>query len=197
MISAQVAQRLAIIVSVHNYTKEGRAGAKMKKPILGKTIKRLCIRSVVIFAALVQCGGALPPANPVQSIDLFALDKILSANNFNGFAAVMASWCRPCQKELADLAGLYRKYHEKGIRIVAISIDADGPASVQPLVNRLKITFPVYWVGTKVIKQYKIVGVPTLMVVNRGTVLEKIPGRHRRSVLENKIKNLIKKETHP
>lgn len=144
----------------------------------------------LVLIALAQCGDAMPIANPVKSIDPNALDDLLRDKGFNGLVVFIASWCPPCKKELPDLAKLYRKYQVKGINIVAISVDQDHGA-VQPLINKLKIPFPVYWVGAKGIKQYQLVGVPTLMVIRNGTVLEKLPGIHRHSALERKIKKLI------
>jgi thiol-disulfide isomerase/thioredoxin len=34
-----------------------------------------------------------------------------------------ASWCGPCRKNNPRLAALYRKYHDKGLEIVGISLD--------------------------------------------------------------------------
>lgn len=89
------------------------------------------------------------------------------------------------------LAKVYFKYKEKGIQIMAISLDADGPEAVQPLINKLKIPFPVYWIGTKAVKHYKIAGVPTLMVYNQGGLIEKLPGSHPQRIIEKKIQALI------
>ena len=162
----------------------------MKKTTMGSTKRRPFIWIILVLAALVQCGGALPATNPVQSIAIGALDELLAAEDFSGLVAFMATWCPPCRKELPDLAKLHGKYKDKGINIVAISVDEDV-AAVQPLVNKLKIPFPVYWVGTKGIEKYQLVGIPTLFVVRQGNVLEKLPGVHRRSTLENKIKKLM------
>lgn len=162
----------------------------MKKRIRNATKKQMFVWGALVLIALAQCGDALPVANPVQSVELNALDAILSANHFNGLVVFIASWCPPCKKELPDLAQLYRKYKKNGLSIVAISVDQD-PEAVQPLINKLKIPFPVYWAGAKGIEHYKLVGVPTLLVVGKGAVLEKLPGIHRKSTLERKIRKLI------
>lgn len=163
----------------------------MKKPITGATEIQLLFWAVLFLVALVQCDDALPTANPVTTIELAGLDKILGDKEFSGLATIIASWCPPCREELPDLAKLHRKYQDREINIIAISIDEGGPADVQPLINKLKIPFPVYWVGTKAIKKYKIVGVPTLLVVRNGEILETVPGLHPRSVLESKIQKLM------
>jgi thiol-disulfide isomerase/thioredoxin len=163
----------------------------MHNGLIGTTRIFALLWMALFFVALVQCDSALPTTNPVQSIDLDALDKMMKAENFSGLVVAMASWCPPCRKELPELSQLHQKYHDQGIQIVAVSLDADGPASVQPLINQLKIPFPVYWVGTSAIEPLKIRGVPYLFVISKGTLLEKLPGMQSKRILENKIKKLL------
>ena len=34
-----------------------------------------------------------------------------------------ATWCAPCRKEIPKLDAFYRRYHDRGLEIIAISID--------------------------------------------------------------------------
>jgi len=55
-----------------------------------------------------------------------------------------ATWCVPCIKELPHFQSFYDKYKEKGLEILAITID--GPESialVRTFIKRYKYTFPV------------------------------------------------------
>lgn len=56
-----------------------------------------------------------------------------------------ATWCAPCKKELPFLAELDRKYRQKGLQVVSISIDKDEAAfkQIHELVVLNKIAFPV------------------------------------------------------
>jgi thiol-disulfide isomerase/thioredoxin len=151
----------------------------------------------VIIAALVVvaaagCGPHHPTRNPVKSVTPAEFDKIISHETFSGLVAVVASWCPPCRQELPQLAELDRRYRDQGIRIVALSIDVDGVKAVQPLIDKSKVDFPVYWVGSKGIAHFKIIGVPTLMIVRNGRLVEKRPGGQSRSSLERHIKSLIR-----
>ena len=119
------------------------------------------------------------------------LESIVTDESFSGILVAMASWCPPCREELPVLAELYRQYREAGINIAAVSVDMDGPSAVQPLINELKIPFPVYWVGKSAVQHYKLVGIPTLMVYRHGRLMEKIPGSQSRKIIEKKIKALL------
>jgi thiol-disulfide isomerase/thioredoxin len=141
------------------------------------------------------CRPQTPTHNPVRSVELSEFDTIIGHETFNGLVAVIASWCPPCRKELPELARLERHYRDQGIQIIALSIDVDGTKAVQSLIDASTVDFPVYWVGSKGVAHYKIIGVPTLMVVRNGRLIEKRPGGQSRNSLEQHIKSLIREVT--
>jgi thiol-disulfide isomerase/thioredoxin len=119
------------------------------------------------------------------------MTRIVARDDFSGLVVAMASWCPSCRKELPLLAELYRRHQKEGIAIVAVSVDADGPAAVQPLINTLDIPFPVYWAGPAAAGYYRLIGIPTLMVYDHGRLKEKIPGSQPLETMEAKIKDLL------
>lgn len=150
------------------------------------------IMMALTFIGLTGCRPQSPTLNPVKSVELVEFDQMIRNEAFSGLVAVIASWCPPCREELPVLAKLDRHYRGKGIQIVALSIDNDGAKSVQPLINTSNVDFPVYWVGSKGIAHYKIIGVPTLMIVRNGQLIEKRPGSQSRQSIEQQIKSLIR-----
>jgi thiol-disulfide isomerase/thioredoxin len=73
----------------------------------------------------------------------------------------MASFCKPCKKEMPYLQKLHEKYKEAGLRVVLVSIDGEpeGQKQIEELVKQHKVTFPVLkdrfqlvgrrWLGTQ------------------------------------------------
>ena len=53
-----------------------------------------------------------------------------------------ASWCVPCRKSFPWMATLHERYHERGLRIVAINLDKDAEAADQFLAE-LKPPFTI------------------------------------------------------
>ncbi len=147
----------------------------------------------MLWAGLLHCSEPLPTTNPVRSIELPAFDAITAEADFNGLVVVMASWCPPCHEELPIMTGLYEKYKKSGIRIVALSIDAEGPKAVQPLIDKLQVSFPVYWGGTPALEHYRIVGIPSLMVYKSGKQVQRIVGLQSRKTTEKIIRTLLSK----
>ncbi len=171
-----------------------------KEPILSipgifkRPIVLVCLLAV-LSAGTMQCDPPPPVGNPVRTIDIAALDRLMGNPDFNGLVVIMAAWCRPCREELPDLAELYAAYRDRGIRIVAVGIDSGGPREIQPLVDELKIPFPVYWAGPAATQHYRIAGIPTIMTIRGGRRLETIPGRHPRRFIEKKIEDLLERST--
>lgn len=146
----------------------------------------------LIISGLTGCRPQSPTHNPVKPIELVEFDQMIRDESFYGVVAVIASWCPPCRAELPELAKLDRHYRDKGVQIVALSIDTDGAENVQPVINESKVDFPVYWVGSTGIAHYKIIGVPTLMIVRNGQVIEMRPGSQSRQSIEHQLKLLIR-----
>ncbi len=147
-------------------------------------------RSLVALAimALIACGPPPPTTNPVRSLDAEQFHNLISAKEFNGLVAVFASWCPPCREELPHLAKLYRKAKPENAQIIAVSMDKGDVQAVQLMVNRLELPFPIYYVGQPLADKYQIVGVPTLLVVRQGRIVEKIPGQQSSRQLAAKLR---------
>jgi peroxiredoxin len=55
-----------------------------------------------------------------------------------------ATWCQPCRQELLVLQEIYDKQRERGLEVLAISIDGpETQASVRAFVKQYGFTFPV------------------------------------------------------
>jgi uncharacterized protein (DUF1684 family)/peroxiredoxin len=79
---------------------------------------------------------------------------------------VWATWCNSCKEEMQDLAAIYQDYTPRGLRVVAVSVDAGSERLVRRFVQHESLPFLVVHdqAGT-IQKQYHIVGVPTSYLV--------------------------------
>jgi thiol-disulfide isomerase/thioredoxin len=75
---------------------------------------------------------------------------------------VWATWCTSCREEMQDLATIDHDYGPRGLRVVAVSVDAGSERLVRRFVQRESLTFAVVHdqAGT-IQRQYRVVGVPT------------------------------------
>jgi uncharacterized protein (DUF1684 family)/thiol-disulfide isomerase/thioredoxin len=79
---------------------------------------------------------------------------------------VWATWCTSCREEMQDLSAIHHDYAPRGLRVVAVSVDAGSETLVRRFVQREQLPFPVVHdqLGT-IQKQYGIVGVPTSYLI--------------------------------
>ncbi len=147
---------------------------------------------LIVFAFVLTTsvvGGELPTsANPIQTIDQAGLMALMKSRENRYMIVAMAAWCRPCRKELPVLVDLFERYRSEGLNIVGITLDLEGPQAMQPIIDKAKVNFPVYWAGQSAIESFDIYAIPMLFLVKGGAVVEKIPGERSRKYLEKKNK---------
>ncbi|MGD8961502.1 MAG: TlpA disulfide reductase family protein [Desulfobacterales bacterium] len=127
----------------------------------------------------------------VEKISEAALDELVRSRNDKMVITFMAAWCGPCIDELPALNRLYKKYNPQGLKFIGISIDIEGPRAIQPIIDRLKVGFPVYWYGESAVKKFSIFAIPMIYFVKNGQVIEKLPGKRSERDLEKKIRSLL------
>ncbi|MFA4866830.1 MAG: TlpA disulfide reductase family protein [Pedobacter sp.] len=86
-----------------------------------------------------------------------------------------ASWCGPCRQEIPHLKEVYKKYKDKGLEILAVSVDAKEDAWKKAM-SEERMTWPQ--INAKeskpVMASYLFSGIPYLVVVDKeGNIIEK------------------------
>jgi len=84
--------------------------------------------------SLAACySGSRPPriGTPAPDFTVQDSDHKVALDEFYGKVVVLnfwATWCPPCVDEMPSLVQLQKKLKDKGIVVLAISVDADGNA---------------------------------------------------------------------
>jgi thiol-disulfide isomerase/thioredoxin len=128
----------------------------------------------------------------VVPIDEATLDDLLGAKDNRLVVTFVAAWCPPCIDELPVLNKLYHRYERKGLELIGITIDLEGPRALQPIVDKLKIDFPVYWYGEKGVQKFKLNAIPMLFFIKEGVIVDQLYGRRTESALDKKFKEFLK-----
>ena len=128
----------------------------------------------------------------VKKIEANELDKLMKSTESRSLVVAMASWCGPCRDELPSLIKLHNKYKDRGLKIIGISLDVDGPEAMQKIADKIKVNFPIYWAGEEAADKYGIYAIPMLYLIKNGKVIDKIPGQQSEASLDKKIGSLLK-----
>jgi thiol-disulfide isomerase/thioredoxin len=158
----------------------------MNRIVLGK----IHVITLLVFALLISDVDANAGVT-VEKISEAALDELIQSNNAKMVITFMAAWCGPCIDELPSLNRLSNKYNSRGLKFIGISIDIEGPRAMQPIIDKLKVGFPVYWYGESAVKKFSIFAIPMIFLVKNGQIVKKLPGKRSERDLEKKIQKFL------
>jgi peroxiredoxin len=81
-----------------------------------------------------------------------------------------ATWCTPCTAEMPTLEALWREYRDRGLVVLAVSVDRGAPRPVlDPYVSQLGLTFPILLDADLTTAQaWRVTGLPATFVVRPG-----------------------------
>ncbi len=152
---------------------------------------RILFATALLIIKLLSIQVNANAAVTVEKISEAALDKLIYSGDNKVVVTFMAAWCGPCIDELPTLNKLHQKYKARGFRLIGVSIDLEGPQAMQPIIDKLKVDFPVYWYGESAIQKYSIFAIPMIMWVKDGRIIERLPGRRSQRELDKKIRQFL------
>jgi thioredoxin-like negative regulator of GroEL len=158
---------------------------------MGMTQRVFFFTAALLVIVSISSNVGASPGVTIQEISESAIDKLIHDRNNRVVLAFMAAWCGPCIDELPVLNKLYRKYKTQGLKLIGISIDAQGPQAMQPVIDKLKIAFPVYWYGESAVQKFSLFAIPMIFWVKNGQIVEKLPGRRSQKALDKKIRKFL------
>lgn len=88
-----------------------------------------------------------------------------------------ASWCPPCRKEMPEVVNIYKKYKNKGLEIVGVSLDKQN-SDWQKGIKDLKITWPQmsdlkFW-DSELSNAYGVSSIPHMVLLDKdGKIIER------------------------
>jgi peroxiredoxin len=106
-----------------------------------------------------------------------------------------ATWCGPCKAEMPSLNNLYVEFKNKGLVVLAISVDATEKP-VLSFISEKKLALPVLMDKSKEVyfDSYAVMGLPATFIIDRrGVLIEKIMGEQEwdSPKMKEKILNLL------
>ena len=107
----------------------------------------------------------------------------VSLSQYRGKVVILnlwATWCPPCREEMPSMEGLYQKYKDQGLVILAVSADENGKKAVSQFLQRTPYSFPILLDSDSVVQNaYGVFRFPESFIIDRnGIVVKKIIGGH-------------------
>ena len=143
------------------------------------------------FLAFLQKGAPAPPGAGIPQVN--KLDGgAFDAASLGGKVVVVnfwATWCAPCIQEIPGFNSLYRQFGPKGVVVLGVSMDEDGPASVQPFLKKHPMDYAVALGPAELNGRYKLESLPVTLVFDRaGNQVKRFDGFTDEAALEAAVK---------
>ena len=112
----------------------------------------------LLLCLALPCSALAAPSVP--TLNLAGLTDMLAKNKGKVIMLnFFATWCPPCRVEIPELVSVRKKYAEKDVLIVSLSLDEDAKV-VPPFVEKMKMTYPVFMADRDIAKAFKITQIP-------------------------------------
>lgn len=159
--------------------------------------RRLVVASVVLLAAAAGFLYAETRAPRYDTISLSLVDgRRVTLGDFHGRAVLLAFWsptCPPCVHELPALADLYRRWHRRGLELIAVSQPYDPPGQIVAIAQAQRFPYPVALdVDGRVGAAFDVDAVPRSVLIGPdGRVLLDTKGPLDPDVIATRLRQLV------
>src|SRR5699024_683797 len=140
---------------------------KKRNRLIYRTAILLVMLGAIIFAIVsnlqadntVYRVGDHAPDFQLTQINKYNEVETIQLSDLRGKGVMLnfwATWCKPCEREMPYMEELYPKYKDKGIEIVAVSLDSTEPV-IHQFIEKYELTFPIIYDNRKEVSNiYKI-----------------------------------------
>ncbi len=155
------------------------------------------LRMAAVFLAFALLTGCVSKSDqPAASTSDFTLQdvngKSVKLSDFKGKVVLLefwASWCPPCRASVPGLERLHKAFKDKGLAVLAVSMDSGDWDVVKAFISDYGISYTVLKGTDEVAAQYSVRTIPTLLILNKeGKITKRYLGFSSEDELERDIK---------
>ena len=162
-------------------------------------VKRVVLIVLLLAAVAIGCTtDTVAPPDASTPFDFALQDmsgKTVKLSDYKGKVVLLefwATWCPPCRESVPGLKKLHNAYKEKGLVVLAVSVDQGGWDEVKSFIAQQGITYRVLKGTDDVSMQYRVRSIPMSLLVNReGKIAKRYLGGGYDEELERDVKAIL------
>jgi peroxiredoxin len=154
--------------------------------------------SVIVLAVLFGCTNKSTPSGGNVAADFTLPDmngKNVRLSDYRGKVVLLefwATWCPPCRASIPGIEKLFKAYKDKGLVILAVSLDEGGWDSVKSFISSNGMTYTVLKGNDDVSASYQVRTIPMMLIVDKdGRISKRYLGFGNEEDLEKDIKTIL------
>lgn len=160
--------------------------------------KRFFAVAVLMTAILFACTDKTAQSSGAVASD-FTLQDLSGRNvklsDYKGKVVLLdfwATWCPPCRASIPAIEKIHKAYKDKGLVVLAVSLDEGGWDAVKSFITEYGITYTVLKGTEDVAMNYMVRTIPMLLVLDKqGRISKRYLGFGNEEDLENDIKAIL------
>lgn len=172
---------------------------KIRTQLLPMLVLFFVLSGIGTAADQPRVRAAIQPAEQRKVAPEFSLQdsigKTMSLKNYSGRVLLLdfwATWCHGCKEEIPWFAEFERKYGEKGLTVIGVSLDDDGWAKVKPFIDSTKIPYQILLGNDATATKYGIQQMPdTFLIDRRGRIAATYVGLVDKDDVEKNIRAIL------
>jgi len=156
--------------------------------------------SIIVLAVLIGCTRSdersTSASGDAPNFKLQDLNgRTVQLSDLKGKPVVLdfwATWCQPCRDSIPGMAKLHKDYADKGLVILAISVDGGATEDIRTFQKEHGMTYTVL-IGTEdVADQYSVRTIPMMIVIDKsGKIRKRYLGAGNEDDIEETVKQLL------
>jgi cytochrome c biogenesis protein CcmG/thiol:disulfide interchange protein DsbE len=163
-----------------------------------KSIDRRLFLSLCIAQTAVALDTLTPEAQRKMAPDFTltaAKGQTIALSAFKGKVVLLdfwATWCGGCKVEIPWYIEFDKKYRDRGLAVIGVSMDDKGMKVVKPFLAQKNMEYPVVIGSEALARKYNLESMPLTLLIDRGgRIAVSHAGIVNKDDFENRIKELL------
>jgi len=159
---------------------------------------RQFLTAVVVAAAIMAGCTDRGGKSDARAADFSLQDlggKNVKLSDYKGKVVLLdfwATWCPPCRASIPGLEKIHKAYKDRGLVILAVSLDEGGWDEVKSFIADSGITYTVLKGTDDVSEQYQVRSIPMILILDKeGRITKRYLGFGNEEDLEKDINAVL------